>query len=385
MIPASNPHYRETLAQGVSAYARVEVWRGGIQVEELTFANGASKPTRGAPVFLGNSSIRATLTSRVVRTLSLSVPSWLYPWDTSDLLNPYGQVLKVFQGVRYGSGDLDEFPTFVGPILEVTPQGNGVALVSAGDLATDVVLSDATAPTLATTGAKVTSEIKRLITDASPLATFGRFDAIGTKVPEGLSYDVDRGGSLDGLAKVAGAFWYALADGRFVVRFIPWTVPIVSTKLPMTNVGGSLLTAFPARSRSGVFSRVTVTSESNQGGPPLFATAQDTDPASPTYINGAFGVKSTQLRITQAGSQGACLAAAKAALGRSKALTQSWKLTATADPSLELGDALAVQYRDEDGVDRYADQIIAGFQLPLDPGRPMSIDGRDPQAVDLTT
>lgn len=385
MIAASNPHYREALAQGVSAYARVEVWRSGIKVEELTYANAGLQPTRGAPVFLAGSSVRATLTSRVVRTLSLNVPSWLYPWDATDLLNPYGQVLKVFRGIRYGSGDLDEFPVFTGPILDVTPQGNGVAVVNAGDAATDVVLSDALAPTLATAGAKITTEMKRIILDAVPSATFGTFDAITTKVPDGLAYDVDRGQSLDGLAKVAGAFWYALADGRFVIRYVPWTVPLTSGKLPMTNVGGTLLTAFPSRTRAGVYSRIAVSSEANQGAAPLFAYAEDTDPTSPTYVNGPFGRRSTVLRLTQAGSQGACLAAAKAALARSRALTQSWKLTAVADPSLELGDALAVQYRDESGTDRYANQIVAGFQLPLDPNQAMAIDGRDPQAVDPTT
>jgi len=212
-----------------------------------------------------------------------------------------------------------------------------------------------------------------------PSATFGAFDTFSATVPT-ISYDVDRGQALDGLAKVAGAFWYPLAGGDFVLRAIPWTVPVKSSGFPLTNVGGTLLAAFPLRSRAGVYSRVTVSNEPADGSAPFYATVDDLDPTSPTYVNGAYGVKATQLRITQAVSQGTCFATAQTQLRHSRALTESWSLTCVADGSIELGDVANVLFRDRFGVDRITRQVVAGYTLPLDLHQTMTIDGRDPVA-----
>lgn len=376
MIGARNPLYRSALASSHEPYSRVEVWQSGIQVEELTYVNPGQLAQTGQPVFLGGS-VRATLNSRVARTLTLTVPDWLYPWNVTDLLNPYGQIIKAYRGVRYGSGVVDEFPVFVGPIQDVKPQAGGTATLNAADLASDVAGYDFTVPQIAPEGDAITSEVRRLIAGAIPNAAFGAFDAIVTRVPA-LSYDVDRGNALDGLAKVAGAYWYPLANGDFVLRFIPWTVPIVSGGVPLTNVGGSLLTAFPVRSRAGVFSRITVSNEPTDGSAPFFATADDNDPTSPTYVGGPYGVKATQARITQAVTQSACLQTAQTLLKRGKALTESWSITCVADGSIELGDVLPILFRDRSGFNHVTTQMVGGFTLPLDLHTPMSIDGRAP-------
>lgn len=374
MIPANNPLYRQALAGSHEAYSRVEVWQSGVQVEELTLVSPTAQTTSGAPVFFGGD-VRATLNSRVVRTLNLTVPDWLYPWNASDLLNPYGQIIKAYRGVRYGSGLIDEFPVFTGPITDVKPQAGGTAVVSAGDLASDVVGYSFIAPEVSNVGSLVTAEYKRLISGAIPDATFGPFDAIVTRTPV-LSYDTDRGAALDGLAKVAGAFWYPLADGRFVLRFVPWTVPLTSGGIPLTNVGGTLLSAYPLRSRANVFSRITVSNEPTNGAAPFYATVDDTDPTSPTFVGGPYGVKAASARITQAATQGACRTTAQALLSRAKALTDSWSLTCIPDASMELGDVLPLLFRDRSGVDHVGTQIAAGFALPLDPHGVMTIDGR---------
>lgn len=373
MIPAANPAYRQALAAAHEPYSRVEVWQSGILVEELALTSPDAQTATGAPVFLGGS-VRATLNSRVTRTLSLTVPDWLYPWNASDLLNPYGQVLKVFRGIRYGSGLTDEFPVFVGPISDVKPSSGGTATVNAGDLASDVVGFSFSAPSVASVGSPLGAEVKRLITDALPDATYGRFDAFNVRVPA-LSYDVDRGAALDGLATVGGAYWYSLAGGDFVLRVVPWTTPVTTGALPLTNIGGSLLSAFPLRSRANVFSRITVSNEPSNGAAPFHATVDDTDPTSPTYVHGPYGVKAAQVRITQAATQGACLQAAQSLLKRSKALTESWSITCVCDGSIELGDPLDLLFRDRSSVDHQAVQLVAGYTLPLD-HQPMTIDGR---------
>lgn len=384
MIPPRNPRYRAALAGAHNAYSRVEVWRSGIAVEELSMpaAGSAAALTRGAPVFFGGS-VRATLGSRVTRSLTLSVPEWLYPWDSGGLLSPYGSELRVFRGVLYGSGETDEFPVFRGPVTAAKPSGAGLVTITAGDRAQDVVSAGFTGPEPSGAGELITAEFKRLVLAAVPDATFGTFDDIPTLVPN-LSYDADRGAALDGLSKMAGAYWYALAGGDFVMRYIPWTVPITSSKIVLANgPGGTLLSAFPNRDRANVYNRVTVSNESATGAPPVFATVDDDDPTSPTYIDGPYGIKSLQLRVTQATSQSNCRTAAAAQLQRSKALAQSWTLTCVPDGSIELGDPLDVQYVDISNTLRQATQLAAGFTMPLDNNAAMQVDGRDPIAQDL--
>lgn len=390
MIGSVNPLYRQALAGAHEPYVRAEIWQSGVQVEELTLLDPAAPAQQGAPVFLGGS-VRATLTSRVARTLTLNVPDWLYPWNADDLLNPYGQIVKAYRGVRYGSATVDEFPVFVGPIQNVKPQGAGVAVVSASDLAADVVGYSFSAPEVAPVGNTVISEVRRLIRGAIPDATFGTFDAITAKVPA-LSYDVDRGSALDGLGKVVGAYWYPLAGGAFVLRFIPWTQPLTSAGIPLTNIPGALINGLPAaatligalpvRDRAAVFSRVTVSNEPTDGGAPFYATVDDEDPASPTYVRGPYGVKATQVRITQAATSGTCTLAARAILDRSRALTEAWSITCVADGSIELGDVLPLRFRDRYGNDHDAVQLAAGFSMPLDLHTPMTIDGRAPVGGD---
>lgn len=386
MIPPRNPNYRAALAAAHLAYSRVEVWRAGLPVQELSVTStpavsSLANVAKGAPVFLGGS-VRATLSSRVTRTLTLSVPDWLYPWGNGDLLAPWGNELRAYRGIRYGTGEVDEFQVFRGPITSAQPQGTGLVTVNAGDRAQDVVGSDFAAPTTANVGALIPVEFKRLIRAALPDATFGAFSPITATVPA-LSYDYDRGAALDGLAQVAGCYWYTLAGGDFVLRFIPWSVPVTTGSTILTNVGGSLLTAMPTRSRDNVFNRVTVSNEPTNGAPPTYATADDTDPTSPTYILGPYGVKATQVRITQAATQAGCRTAAQAILARSKALTQAWTLTCVPDGSLELGDPLGVRYLDTSNTLRASNQLIGGYTIPLDMQSPtMSIDGRAPLAGD---
>ncbi len=372
MIPPQFPQYRTALAGSHNAYSRVEVWRAGIKVLELNNYE-PFKPDRMAdtPVFLSGS-VRATLASRVARTLTLTVPDRLYPYRDTDLLNPYTTQLRAFRGIRYGSGGGDEFPVFVGAITSVSAPANGSCQVQAADRAADVVLAGFSAPSRANVGALITEEVQQIILEALPDAEFGDFSDSTEKVPE-LSYDYDRGAALDALAKTASMVWYPLADGRFVLRFVPWTVALTNQSLPMFDgLGGTLLSAVPNRSRDGVYSRVTVTSERADGSTPVAATVDDLDPTSPTYVLGPFGIKAVQVRVTTSVSQQQALSTAQTLLRRAKARTESWQLTCVTDASIELGDPLAVSWKGHTTT-----QIVAGFTLPLDPQGTMQIDGRD--------
>lgn len=372
MIPPRNRFYREALAASAEPYSRVEIWRAGIQVDEMLWVNRQEPYTGNVPVYF-DGSVRATLGSQVTRTMSLTVPGWMYPWEADDLINPYGTELRGFKGLRYGNGTPDEFACFVGTVEKVRPAQNGVCKVEAADTALRVASAGFLAPTPSNVGALILDEFERLVLQADPRAKFGEHDPITDLVPP-LSYDDDRGAALDDLAKAASASWFTLGDGRYVMRWLPWTRPSPSAPVILTDgPGGTLLEAYPERSTDGVFNQYTVTSDRPDGGAPMYATAQDDDPTSPTWVLGPFGVRSAPtVRVTGATNQGQLLTLAKALLQRSRTLTSSWQITCRPDGSIELGDSLDVTYQE-----RRAFQYAASFSIPLGPQGSMSIDGRD--------
>lgn len=376
MIPSQSSSYRRALGGPHEAYSRVEVWRGGLQVGELSWAkrDPGAPYTREVPVFFGGS-VRATLGSRVTRQLTLSVPDSLYPWGTRDLLNPYGNELRVFKGIRYGQS-VDEFPVFVGRITRAKPPGKGQLQVEASDNAGLISAAGFSSPQPSQVGDLVLDEFERLVKIAYPGAVFGTHGAITATVPT-LSYDQDPGTALDALATAGSAFWYVLAGGQFVMRRIPWVYPADMQPIPLTDgPGGTLATAFPDRDSANLYNRVTVVSDRPDGGPALWATAEDADPDSPTYVDGAFGRKSMSVRVTGIANQGQALSIAQSLVKRTRALTESWTISCVPDASIELGDLLAPSFRGRSSI-----QVVASFSMPLAPDELMTLDGRSLQLI----
>lgn len=372
MIAARNRWYRDALAGSHEAYSRVEVWRQGVQVEELAWrARGSQVYNLAMPVFYGGS-LRATLTSRITRQLTLSVPDYLFPWRATDLLNPYGQELRAFHGIRYGNSSPDEFPIFTGTIVSATPPKNGEVTIEASDNSFRVAGAGFASPVPSQTATPLVREFERLVRGAYPQAVFGTHSPITNRTPA-LAYDQDRGSALDGLAKAANAFWYTLANGAYVLRRVPWSVRPSTAPLALQDgPGGTLMTAFPNRNANGLYNRVTVVSDRSDGGTPLAAFAEDTDPASPTYVGGPFGPRAAPtVRLTGADNQQQLLTVARTLVQRTRAMADSWQVTCVADASIELGDPLDLSYRSHG-----AYQLVAGYSFPLGPKGAMSIDCR---------
>ncbi len=356
MITPTTSWYRAALARPHQAYARTEVWRGARMLDEVDLLDG---------------SVRASLSSRVTRTLSASVLDSLYPVGPTDLLSPYGHHLRVYRGIRYGDGTVDEFPIFRGPIRSVAPDGSGRARLTAVDLAGEVAAVGLRNPVPSQIGNEVVAEFERLVLDALPEAEFGAHSDLWQKVPE-LAYEFDRGQALDALAQTASSYWYALAGGQFVIRRVPWTVGGTPRLALSDGPDGILVRAYPNRDSENIHNVITVVSERADGGAPITWTAEDDDPASVTYVGGPFGEKSRQVRVQGANTSSQVRDTAQTILRTAKARTESWRATMIPDPSLELGDVVTLNYGSRVGVV----QVIAGFDIPILPTGAMSIDTR---------
>lgn len=350
--------YRSLIAGPHEPRCRLEVWRQGVRID--TFGND------GLPFLEGN--ISATLISQVTRQLAFTTYQEFWPTDVTDLLAPYGNEIYVFQGVGNGAGVPYMWQTFRGRINEVSLETYGRVTVSCLDRAADVNDAGFALPENSNVNAIVTDEFRRLVVEAIPDATFGTFDVIGTLTPE-LTWEWDRGTACDDLATAGGAFWYALANGDYVMRFIPWTVNQTPLLTLTDGDGGTLVAATVTRSREDVFNVVTVVGERADGSDPTFATEQDLNPTSPTYVNGGFGRKSKLVRVQAAINQSQAMYVARTALRQAKSLTEQWTVEVPADASMELGDAFAIQ---ANGLPPMT-QVVSSFTIPLIGAGSMSV------------
>jgi hypothetical protein len=355
--------YRSALAAPHRLSARIEVWSdidpsGVMLAESIPFLTAT---------------VSATLQSRVARTMQFTIDRSFYPVEPGDLLNPYGHVVKAFRGIEMGDGStFYEWPVFVGRIQKATLDSGGVVTVEAADYGSDVVAFEFEFPENSSVGVPIDSEVRRVIADAIPNASFSGFDSYD-EVTRPLAWESDRGAALDELCLSVGSFWYALADGSFTMRRYPWTV-VSAPVITLSDGPGGVVTAWAvSRDRSQVFNSVVVTGERLNGDAPVHAIARDTTPGSPTEYGANFGVRVEHFRLQTPGTMGAAQTAANDFLRRDIALLESWQWNMIPDASLELGDVVMLNIGTED---REVIQVVESITIPVDLSGPMSVSGR---------
>jgi len=363
-----NGMYRASLATSHQPYLLVEVLDGQQQtIAELPLLG---EPEGGLGYLSG--SVSATLTGRISRTCTLTVPDFMYPFAPDGLLAPYGNMLRAWRGISYADGTSFRWVVFVGRIQETKLNSNGTCTVQAADFAADVLENRFVRPENATASNSVTTEVQRLILDGFSQAVFGDVQSF-TVLTRTRTWQLDRGQALDELATSVGAFWYPRADGAFNLIRYPWTVASPSV-VTYSDSGplGVVVTAEATRSRAGVFNSLSVTGERLNGDAAVYALAQDTNPDSTTYINGNFGRRHQLLRLQTPGSTGTAQGAANTNLQRLVALVDAWTWSMPVDAALELGDPVQLDVYGRAPVT----QVVAAMRIPLDLSGLMAVEGR---------
>lgn len=359
MLPGGiDPMYRAARPTSHEPYLLVEVLDGNQQViaSGLTYLAG---------------SVTATLTSRVSRTCTITFTEDMYPYEPTDLLAPYGNMIRAWRGIQFADGHRFRWIVFVGRIQETNLNADGTCTTYAADFAADVVENKFLRPQNSQSGQLVSTEVRRLISDAFPAATFDPFTITDITVRP-LTWQLERGQALDELATSVSAFWYPLADGTFTLRQYPWTVAGPPDVDYSDGDQGSVIVSTANRSREDVFNTLTVTGERLNGDEPVFATATDNNPESITFVGGNFGVRSQLLRLQTPADQGSAQAAANNNLRRMVALVDTWRWEMVPDAALELGDVVSLSVRGRSDII----QVVASFQIPLDVSGLMRVNGR---------
>jgi hypothetical protein len=352
--------YRDALARPHNVYTRVDVLArdGTVLRGDLPFIDG---------------SVRATLNSRVARVLSLTVDRSWFPLqsngavDTGGLLAPFGNRIRAYRGITYGDGSVASFPVFYGRIEQIQMTRSGNVGLSGSDLAADVVDAQFEVPQSSVPTNTITTEFRRLVTDALSDATFGTSDLTATKIAP-VAWQSDRAQALDDMSATVAMTWYPLADGSFVQRLTPWTKPGQTASIVLADgtdaapgVNNVIADWTITVSRTGVYNSVVFTSERQDGTSPVYATVRDLASSSPTYYLGPFGKKPLLIQNQAAMTQSQCVAAAQSILKAATAITQTWDpVSIVPDASLELGDLVSAKAEGAASA-----QVVTGFTLPL--------------------
>ena len=357
MLPGGlDATYRQALATSFATYIKVEVLDGAGNVLPIP-ADRVGED--GGLQFLGGS-VSATLVNRVTRTLEIVFDEALYPFGPGFILAPYGNRLRVWAGIKFAEGTVYRWVIFTGRLQDDADAVDGEVTMSALDRANEVVEAQFIAPASSQVGYPVSSEFIRLVSDGVPDAQFGTFSIRDIPVPQ-LTWESDRAGALDEMATSASCYWWALANGDYVIRTYPFSVAAPSV-LTLHDGPGGTVAAVPSRAREQIYNSITVTGERADGTTPVWALAQDLNPASPTYVRGNFGLRHKNIPLQTPQTQGTCQTAANDYLSTSIALTESWTWSQPVDAALELGDVVTLNARGESGII----QVVAGFSIPLD-------------------
>jgi hypothetical protein len=334
MYPAPSDRFLPALRQSHTPYTRVQLMRTDGVVVDLDHTDGSVTVDRG---------------NAIRRTCSVTVPDTsLLPMTPTDQMAIYGARLRILRGVVYGDGTTEAVPLGLFRIDSV--EGDpalGPVTISGSGLEAIVADDKFTAPHTTRGATAAVTAITALIQDTIPGATVVNraTDAtIGT-----MTWDTqgDRWAAVQECATAIGAEVYADVDGQFVIAELPdlLTAPVAWDVDAGTT--GVLISAKRAFTRNGMYNMVVASGENTEdGAPPISATASDDDPTSPTYVSGPFGrvptFYSSATLINTSLAQGAANKLLRDAVKPSATVS----LTSLPNPCLEPGDVLRVTYED---------------------------------------
>jgi len=289
--------------------------------------------------------------SQTRRTASVDIAAPdLWPVEPLSLLTPLGAEMLIEYGIVSSPGTVEWVPLILGPITSVSrslPYSRGGLSVQVADRSEMVTQAELETAQQSVVGASAVAEITRLITDVLPNA--GVIDTTGDgSVAAQITIERDRWGQgVEPLATSIGAEVFCNQVGVFVIRKEP-TVndPAVWT---LAEDGMSVLVEQSDDfTREDVYNRVVASGQRTDGTPPVYGVASDTNPTSPTYINGPFGIRPFFYASPLLTTQSACDAAAKTILARISGKNLQVDVSCIANPALDAGDVIRLAWEGED-------------------------------------
>jgi len=348
---------------------------------------------RGLPLAIVSGSVSADRNAVVRRTAQLTVDPTFAPASIHDALTPYGAQIKLWRGIRYINGAVEEYPIFNGRVESVDNSIDGIN-VRGSDRAADIVDAKFATPAegvayYGTGTTKVTEEAKKFILQVVPTATVTIRSTSSAYVGRAMTNDQDRADLVTTLVTAAGAEWYADPTGVFYIDPLPAVISPTTQPVWIVDSGdvGVTIDRAATLDRQGVYNQVVVDGEAVGGtqgahsfwhvpgvGEPEF------DPNNPMYYGGPYGKVTGFFSGQAVNSTQAALDLAKVLCLNSIAKTRSIQVTCVPNPKLRLGEVVRV-YGLSEGIDGM--YYVQQMELPLGPDDAMTMSLNE--SVELTS
>jgi hypothetical protein len=345
------------------------------QVEIRVDAYTAGATTRlASDLPVAGGSVSAEASSQVRRTLDLTIADpTLMPTSEGDALSPYGTELYVLRGLRFPTGTIEWCPLGVFRVEDVKRGlADAAVQVTGADRAKAVADRQFEKPRQPKGSNTRVQWISTLVQEMWPgvavTDSTANVDAMPYPPPV---WEQDRWAAIEELATSIGADVYFGPRGGLVIRPEPTIDDPVAWWVD-AGASGVLVDGERNISREGTYNVVVATGEASGPFAPARAVVADTDPASPTRVDGPFGrvptfYSSPLLRTTQQ-----AIKAATALLGRARALNRQLELSSIPNPALEPGDVIEVRLDDGSSERHLVDKVTC----PLDPATSMGLSTR---------
>jgi hypothetical protein len=257
----------------------------------------------GSPVVLPDGSTRLPLktdgqnevrvdgaTSGVRRTLSVTCPRVPGLWDA---LAPVGTELRAYTAIKYLSGGVEVVPqgVFDVDVQSLGYTASGELKITAPDRWARIQRARFLAPRTSTVGATNRAQIATLLNEVTGGSASD--EATSTATVPAQTWDKDRAGAIEDLAKAASLDVFFDRSGTAIIRDFPtlqasgvWTVDAGPT--------GVMVSADRQRDRQLTYNIVVVIDTRNDGTaplPPMYVW--DNNPDSPTYAGSGSGASTT--------------------------------------------------------------------------------------------
>lgn len=316
---------------------------------------------------------------QVRRTGSVLADPSLWPQSPQALLAPFGAEMLVEYGIALRSGDIEWVPVIRGSLDDTQRErpftGSADVEVKLVDRAARVAEAKLKVPGQTRSGFSAVAEITRIVQEVLPATQVTDKTGISSaaaviEIPrERWDEGVER--LADGIAAEA----YFDAAGVLVIRPQP-TLADEIVWYARTKDFSTLVGASDRLTREGVYNEFVVTGQRSDGTPPVYAVAQDTDPNSPTYINGPFGAKTYTYTSALITTIPQAQATANALLARVRGAGIKTTFRALVNPALEPGDVVGALGDDGTLQQRL---ILDKVSIPLTPTGTQELASRSDQ------
>lgn len=324
-----------------------------------------------------------------------------------DALSQVGVQLHAFTAIEYLDGTVETEPqgVFDVDVASVGYAVNGNISLTAPDRWQRIVNARFLVPRASTKGATVRAQIASLLTEVLPSGTAVNDTSTSTATVPAQTWDQDRAGAIQDLAKSAGLDVGFDRTGTPFIRDVPVLDPANVAFTIDASETGVLIDASRERSRQKTYNVVVVTGTAADGSTPFTPqVVWDNDSTSATYAGpgtgfgdwttlpaasgaGPFGQRPTFYSSPLVTTTEQAISAGQAILSRVTASESQVSGVSVPLPFLDDGDTVVITFPPTDPLSPSQVSevhIVDGFTVPLVPNRnPMPLTTRSTRPDDV--